>query len=84
MLVQMFYWGVNFLGTIRQNRKGLQGKGDEEKPFHELKKSLAKDYDDNIGGQQGVLLPSRGKKTQNIRATKKVISGTVRYQNFQL
>ena len=37
---QMFNWDVNFLRTIKLNRKGLRGQGADDKPFHDLKKTL--------------------------------------------
>ena len=63
LLNQMFYWDVNFLGTIKLNRKGLRGQGTDEKPFHDLKKLLERSYDYKTGGEEGAQLPSeRGKK----------------------
>ena len=63
LLNQMFFWGANFLGTIKLNRKGLRAPGKDDKPFHDLKKLLEKSYDYEKGGEEGALLPSeRGEK----------------------
>ena len=49
-MMQLFWWDGNYIGTIKLSRKGLHGKGDDEKPFENLKKTLAKDYDPIVGG----------------------------------
>ena len=61
LLNQLTYWVVNFLGTIRQNRKGLRGTGTDEQPFADIKKLLEKDYDDKLGGKEGSIIPSSSK-----------------------
>ena len=38
---------------MKLSRKGLKGKGKDEKIFENLKKSLEKDYDYKIGGAEG-------------------------------
>ena len=63
LMVQMLYQGVNFLGTIKLTRKGLQKTGkDPQRPFADLKKMLGKDYDPEIGGRQGAQIPSNTKR----------------------
>ena len=61
LLKQLTYWGVNYLGTIRQNRKGLRGTGTDEQPFADIKKLLEKDYEEKQGGKEGSIIPSSGK-----------------------
>ena len=71
-MVQMLYQGVNFLGTIKADRKGLQktSKKDPQRPFVDIKKKLGKDYDPKIGGIQGAQLPSNT-KTKKYQGYKK-------------
>ena len=60
--MQLFWWGVNYKGTIRLSRKGLHGEVDDEKPFANLKKTQENDYDPIVGGAVGKEIPKSGKK----------------------
>ena len=62
LLNQLLYWNINYLGTIKLNRKGLGGENDGEHPFNELKKKLERAYDHDIGGIEGAQLPQKGKR----------------------
>ena len=61
-MMQCFYWGVNYIGTIRLNRKGLEGKEENQKPFSDLKKVLKKDYDEKTGAIEGRYIVKKGQK----------------------
>ena len=61
LMLQLFYWGVNYLGTIGSNRKGLK-TSQEVNQFSDLKRALAKDYDEKIGGEEGAEIPTSGER----------------------
>ena len=71
LMLQLHFQGINYLGTMKLSRKGLKGKGKDEKIFENLKKSLEKDYDYNIGGAEGAEIPSTGKKRNKKQGYKK-------------
>jgi len=57
LLLQLCYWGVYYLGGIKSNRKGFKTYL-EENQFSNLKAPLAKDFDQEIGGEEGGEIPT--------------------------
>ena len=71
LMLQLHFQGINYLGTMKLSRKGLKGKGKDEKIFENLTKALEKDYDYKIGGTEGAEISSSGRGRKKYQGYKK-------------